>query len=589
MEPADSESFVSPRFNPALPFLVPSPSVPPPSVVYWSQNPHWRPLAPIPYYLSSPSLAQNNYNSSLFNHPLNRSASQLNPLRNSPDLTYDQITPKSNRIYQNHSPSTPTANNNNTNIPHSPKSAQHTPTNSSLNPRTRHKKSIGDGIPRTNSSSTSTRNVQFQLRTSVSNSQTISHSVREGQSPSSSLAEYPTSTTPGIQQLQVASEVVATAASVSSADNDENRSLADSLTDSVGTTAGESVITLNSFADSFLTQSSRGSSMVPPAEERRLEQRQKQIDYGKNTVGYDRYRRLVPRSARQKGDPQTPDKHMKCSKRCWDGLIRSWRRKLHQFDPADSEEWICCADLWKREDENGEWNLPPPAITPEIKRSPFRTSPVNQLSRTNSSVKFSITNSNPGSIPAQSPPEMKVYSPTSPPDDEYFSKVTSPSPQPSHEYNANMRSGGYGQREYHSNSATTSPPPISYQNLVMAGTTGSETKFWNNNEQQSVVGRDDEGLAVFASDEELTESREEFLNTEETEDNEDDDEDIEVIIYQGKSNDDERLDGDGCEKKSGGFVANLSTSTPADLSFSKIGDVAVMSGSAPAYVECFDV
>lgn len=33
----------------------------------------------------------------------------------------------------------------------------------------------------------------------------------------------------------------------------------------------------------------------PSSMERRLEQRQKQLDFGKNTPGYDRYSRLVPK------------------------------------------------------------------------------------------------------------------------------------------------------------------------------------------------------------------------------------------------------------------------------------------------------
>ncbi|KAJ3341834.1 hypothetical protein HDU93_003955 [Gonapodya sp. JEL0774] len=66
---------------------------------------------------------------------------------------------------------------------------------------------------------------------------------------------------------------------------------------------------------------------------RKMEQRQKQIVYGKNTIGYFRYTRLVPRDARRKGDPSTPDKNLECSKRCWDGLVRAWRRRLHAWDP----------------------------------------------------------------------------------------------------------------------------------------------------------------------------------------------------------------------------------------------------------------
>jgi len=64
----------------------------------------------------------------------------------------------------------------------------------------------------------------------------------------------------------------------------------------------------------------------------RLKTRQKAIDYGKNTIGYDNYVRMVPKHKRSRGDPQTPDKYQKVSKRMFDGLIKSWRRKLHKWD-----------------------------------------------------------------------------------------------------------------------------------------------------------------------------------------------------------------------------------------------------------------
>jgi len=41
------------------------------------------------------------------------------------------------------------------------------------------------------------------------------------------------------------------------------------------------------------------------------------------------------RENRKKTDPWTPDKYTKCSKRCWDGMVRSWRRQLHNWDPID--------------------------------------------------------------------------------------------------------------------------------------------------------------------------------------------------------------------------------------------------------------
>ncbi|KAJ3260600.1 Oocyte-specific histone RNA stem-loop-binding protein 2 [Boothiomyces macroporosus] len=95
---------------------------------------------------------------------------------------------------------------------------------------------------------------------------------------------------------------------------------------------------VNSVVESLFTQSSKGSGIKDlPCDDRRLEQRQKQIDYGKNTVGYKRYIATVPKHERKFPHPETPDKYSKCSKRAWDGLVRSWRRKLHLWDPPDKE------------------------------------------------------------------------------------------------------------------------------------------------------------------------------------------------------------------------------------------------------------
>ncbi|CAB3261539.1 unnamed protein product [Arctia plantaginis] len=63
-----------------------------------------------------------------------------------------------------------------------------------------------------------------------------------------------------------------------------------------------------------------------------LQRRQKQIDYGKNTVGYHNYVTKVPIDKREKGDPKTPDKFTKYSRRSWDTLIKMWRIKLHEYD-----------------------------------------------------------------------------------------------------------------------------------------------------------------------------------------------------------------------------------------------------------------
>jgi hypothetical protein len=66
----------------------------------------------------------------------------------------------------------------------------------------------------------------------------------------------------------------------------------------------------------------------------KLASRQKQIDFGKNTLGYQRYCALITRSGRKRSDPWTPNKQQLCSKRSWDGQIRKWRRALHKFDPS---------------------------------------------------------------------------------------------------------------------------------------------------------------------------------------------------------------------------------------------------------------
>jgi len=95
---------------------------------------------------------------------------------------------------------------------------------------------------------------------------------------------------------------------------------------------------LSPFRSSSKTpRSPHNARPISPLDEQRLVQRQKQIDYGYRTVGYLRYRLLVPKEKRKPEHPRTPKKAQGCSKRSWDGQLKKWRRDLHLWDPDNLE------------------------------------------------------------------------------------------------------------------------------------------------------------------------------------------------------------------------------------------------------------
>jgi hypothetical protein len=85
---------------------------------------------------------------------------------------------------------------------------------------------------------------------------------------------------------------------------------------------------------------SSGNMMDDPATQAewqaRFQQREKQIELGKATKGYQIYSKSIKKDKRTSSDPQTPDSREMCSKRQFDGKLHKWRKGLHQYDPDNS-------------------------------------------------------------------------------------------------------------------------------------------------------------------------------------------------------------------------------------------------------------
>lgn len=60
---------------------------------------------------------------------------------------------------------------------------------------------------------------------------------------------------------------------------------------------------------------------------RRISQRRKAVEYGKNTAGYEAYVQQVPKSQRRQRcmkHPMTPDHTLDIPTKRWQGLVKAW-------------------------------------------------------------------------------------------------------------------------------------------------------------------------------------------------------------------------------------------------------------------------
>ena len=83
--------------------------------------------------------------------------------------------------------------------------------------------------------------------------------------------------------------------------------------------------------------------------------REKQISYGKNTIAYDKYIRLVPKSERSNRDPRTPQKYRRYSRRQWEGIVKKWKQDIHSVVNSVEEGEQARAKIMDDGSSIGSW------------------------------------------------------------------------------------------------------------------------------------------------------------------------------------------------------------------------------------------
>lgn len=66
-----------------------------------------------------------------------------------------------------------------------------------------------------------------------------------------------------------------------------------------------------------------------------LVRRQRDIDRGRSSDIYQQYIMDIAKVDRETHHPRTPNKFRKVSRRAWDGMVKKWRRTLHNYQSLE--------------------------------------------------------------------------------------------------------------------------------------------------------------------------------------------------------------------------------------------------------------